>query len=208
VTYAQYEAFVQAEDGYDNPEWWAKFPEEYRPQPLTEQRTKSANNPRDTISWYQSVAFTHWLDAKYREKGWGIDGKPYQIRLATEWEWQWMAQNGAESREYAWGNGWVDLHANTNEAGLGRAIAVGMYPNGKAACEALDVVGNLWEWCLNDYQKTSVIDGYASGAPKVLRGGSFNRDQSFARSAARYALSPLVVSYRYGFRVFSFLLRL
>lgn len=69
VTYAQYQAFVEAEDGYQNKQWWLNFPEEYQPQTLNEQRTKSANNPRDSISWYQAVAFARWLDAKYRELG-------------------------------------------------------------------------------------------------------------------------------------------
>src|SRR5690606_10750793 len=66
VTYAQYQAFIKAEDGYHNTTWWQDFPDKYRPQSLDNQRTKIANAPRDTISWYQSVAFARWLDAKYR----------------------------------------------------------------------------------------------------------------------------------------------
>ena len=57
VTYAQYQAFVEADDGFDNLAWWQGMPEAYQRQKLAEQRTQLSNNPRDGISWYQSVAF-------------------------------------------------------------------------------------------------------------------------------------------------------
>ena len=112
------------------------------------------NYPRDSVSWYQAVAFSRWLDAKYREHG-VVSGSSrtgnWQIRLPTEWEWQWMAQNGTEAREYPWGKWDEHPRANTTEAGIGdRSTAVGMYPHGAAECGALDVAGNLFEWCLND----------------------------------------------------------
>jgi len=69
VTYAQYRAFVEAEDGFRDDRWWQGMPERYQKQELASQRTKNGNNPRDSVSWYQSVAFARWLDAKYRELG-------------------------------------------------------------------------------------------------------------------------------------------
>ncbi|PJF20740.1 MAG: hypothetical protein CUN56_14645 [Phototrophicales bacterium] len=136
-----------------------------------------------------------------REKGLGDEGK-WQIRLPTEQEWQWVAQNGAENREYPWGD-WDDYpRANTTEAGIGnRSTAVGMYPHGQAVCGALDMSGNLWEWCLNDYGNPEVTDGFGNGERKVLRGGAFGSSNSLARASSRAYDNPYYDGYGYGCRV-------
>jgi tetratricopeptide (TPR) repeat protein len=43
ITYAQYDAFVQASDGYNNPTWWRGMPKEYQPQKLDNHFTKAGN---------------------------------------------------------------------------------------------------------------------------------------------------------------------
>ncbi|MFZ4827189.1 MAG: SUMF1/EgtB/PvdO family nonheme iron enzyme, partial [Phototrophicaceae bacterium] len=149
VTHAQYQAFVDADDGYKNPIWWQDFLEHYRPQRLDGAWMKTANAPRDTISWYQSVAFTRWLDARLRQAK-RLPDDALQVRLPTEWEWQWAAQNGSQAWDYPWEHKWREGVANSSEAGLVRTTSVGMYPHGAATCGALDMAGNLWEWCLND----------------------------------------------------------
>lgn len=155
VTYAQYQAFVEADDGFDNLTWCQDMPEAYQRQKLAEQRTQLSNNPRDGISWYQSVAFARWMNHRLHgvemphPSGKGVlrVSDNAQVRLPTEWEWQWAAQNGTEGRTYPWGE--TDTrHTNTEESGLEQAVAVGMYPHGAAACGALDMAGNLMEWCI------------------------------------------------------------
>ncbi len=181
VTYAQYQAFVAAEDGFANLAWWQGMPTPYQRQPLQEARSKGLNHPRDSLSWYQSVAFARWMNDRLQglelphPAGQGMlqVGATAQIRLPAEWEWQWAAQNGAEARTYPWGGEPNASRANTAEAGLHQALAVGMYPQGAAACGALDMAGNLMEWCLNDKVPLTDID-VASTASKVLRGGDWS----------------------------------
>jgi formylglycine-generating enzyme required for sulfatase activity len=204
---------VDAGDGFEDERWWQGFPKEYIKQAMSRAVAQYDNYPRDSVSWYEAVAFTRWLDAKYRElglfevllpEGEGLRMRAdWQIRLPAEQEWQWLAQNGAEARKYPWGE-WDDQpRANTTEAGIGdRSTAVGMYPHGRAECGALDVAGNLWEWCLNDYNKPEIIDGYSNGERKVLRGGSFSFNQYFAAASSRRNYLPYHWNYSYfGFRV-------
>lgn len=127
------------------------MPGAYQRQPLIEQRKRLSNHPRTGLSWYQSVVFARWVN--HRLQGFELPGFAdterlrvggnAQVRLPTEWEWQWAAQNGAAARIYPWGNDKRD-YANTAESGLDQAIAVGMYPHGAAACGALDMAGK-WE---------------------------------------------------------------
>jgi formylglycine-generating enzyme required for sulfatase activity/energy-coupling factor transporter ATP-binding protein EcfA2 len=212
TTYAQFQAFINSGE-YDDPRWWESFPSEYQPQQPRNVVNGNANAPRDTVSWYQSVAFMRWMTHRCRgltlpnliapnDESW-IVGENAEIRLPTEWEWQWAAQGGREQREYPWGE-WRSGYANTTEAGINdRSTAVGMYPHGAAGCGALDMAGNLWEWCLNDHSKPSIINGYNNVESKVLRGGSFSSIQVLARSSSRYINDPVpnYASLNYGFRL-------
>ena len=206
VTYAQFQAFVEADDGFENDIWWAEMPEKYQKQGLSNQRTKIANAPRDSVTWYQSVAFARWMNNQLQ----GLElsypdgvlrvGYNAEIRLPTEWEWQWAAMAGAEARAYPWGK-WQEGYANTSEAGMNRTTAVGMYPHGGAECGALDMSGNLREWCLNDKDDPTIVDGYSNGNSKVLRGGSFNNLQYSAAASFRNAYSPVGDLNYDGFRL-------
>jgi formylglycine-generating enzyme required for sulfatase activity/energy-coupling factor transporter ATP-binding protein EcfA2 len=212
TTYAQYQAFVDAPDGYKNREWWKLFSYIDRSAELKTPSNRLPNAPRSDVSWYQSLVFANWLDAQYRQNGLfeailGLNPAEWQITLPLEWYWQWMAQNGDEKREYPWGNDWDATRANTAEAeGITRRTSsVGMYPHGDAGCGASDVAGNLWEWCLNDYmdhyERKLIMFSQGGNSSRILRGGSFDKSQVDAHAVFRNKSYPKVYNNNYGFRL-------
>ena len=66
ITNAQFQCFVD-EGGYDEPRWWHGF--EARREPPREPAWSFANHPRETVSWFDAVAFCRWLDARLRKAG-------------------------------------------------------------------------------------------------------------------------------------------
>ena len=208
VTSRQFDAFINATDGFENPDWWQDMPDEFMQQSIKTERTRAGNNPRDSVSWYQCVAFSRWLDFHLRGQEFSspitgsiIVGDGFEVRLPTEWEWQWACQNGEEKLRYPWGNVWESSLANTAEAGLGRAVAVGMYPHGVNKLGVCDLGGNLTDWCINDYEDVSNINVYNNEESKVIRGGSFYHPPSMATSLYRRRILPTNAFSNFGFRV-------
>ena len=174
VTNAQFEAFIKAEDGYNNEEWWngIKWSEE---SSLASWR--EANSPRDTVSWFEAVAFCRWLSHRTESI----------IRLPTEWEWQQAASGGDSTREYPWGK-WDASRCNSDKSGLHRTTAVGMYPRGATQQGVMDMAGNLWEWCVNIYEQPEApesprIDAW--NTQRVLHGGSWYDGPVGLRASSR-----------------------
>ena len=71
-----------------------------------------------------------------------------------------------------------------------------MYPNGATKHLVLDMIGNVWEWCLNTYNDPEApeplrIDKQDTSIDKmdtmrVLRGGSFSFNPKLLRVSYRY----------------------
>jgi Sulfatase-modifying factor enzyme 1 len=159
VTCAQYRSFLVAQDGYRQKRWWRGLAE--REAQPGEQYRQQDNHPAENVSWHDAIAFCRWLSARLG----------YEVRLPTEWEWQQAATGGDPTHEYPWGADWHSEYANTDEGGLSRTTAVGLYPQGASPIGALDISGNVWEWCLNVYdnpQRTNL----SGAARRVVRGGS------------------------------------
>ncbi|MCC6975110.1 MAG: SUMF1/EgtB/PvdO family nonheme iron enzyme [Anaerolineae bacterium] len=206
VTYGQFQLFVD-----DNPEWWQDLHKDGREQQLGgagEQRFKFWNHPRENVSWYEAVAFCRCLNAltlrpplppAAARLG---EGVKYQIRLPLETEWEKAASWDAKAKKarvYPWGDTFDPTKANTREGErIGRTTAVGIYPQGASPCGALDMSGNVWEWCLNEYSSGEVNIG--SNDLRGMRGGSWLSNADRARAACR-SFSPYFRSYDLGFRV-------
>jgi hypothetical protein len=64
VTNIQFEAFVNAADGYSEDRWWKGMddPDRDRRDPAWSE----SNHPRETVNWYEAVAFCAWLSSQTR----------------------------------------------------------------------------------------------------------------------------------------------
>ncbi len=192
ITNAQYQVFVDAAEGYRNPQWWdySREAQAWRAENKRPQDTAFAGDdrPRTNVTWYEAVAFCRWLSAQTGEG----------IMLPTEQQWQRAAQ-GDDGREYPWGNAEPNKRLCNWANNAGRTTPVTQYPDGASPYGVMDMSGNVWEWCLNEYESgITVLDGTQS---RVLRGGSWcNSSTSYLRAAYRGFRFPVNWYYYFGFR--------
>ncbi|NDJ61142.1 MAG: SUMF1/EgtB/PvdO family nonheme iron enzyme, partial [Chloroflexi bacterium] len=83
---------------------------------------------------------------------------------------------------------------------LQRTAPVDAYPQGESPVGALGMSGNVWEWCLNEYDRPENIS-LSGDNNRVLRGGSWNYDRLDARAAYRYGHFPAARYDSFGFRL-------
>src|SRR5262249_37558525 len=85
ITYRQFQALIDAEDGFRNAAWWKGLHQESKEQQQGgpgDQAFKYWNHPRERVSWYDAVAYCRWLSAKLGT----------EITLPTEQEWEKAAR--------------------------------------------------------------------------------------------------------------------
>ena len=154
--------------------------------------------PVSDVDWNDAKTYVAWLSQK--------TGKTY--RLPTESEWEYAAR-AATTSAYPWGRsvdkdrancaGCTSLpHSNAIEVGSFKPNAFGVY----------DMAGNAAEWvedCWSEGYRGAPADGSASVKPgcreRVIRGGSYNNDARYLRSAARFKYDYNVRYPSNGFRV-------
>jgi len=149
------------------------------------QFTDDPNRPVENISWEEVQEFIRRLHARE-------GGAPY--RLPTEAEWEYAARASSTTaysfgndprqlREYAWY--YENAGGQTHPVGQLKPNAWGLY----------DMHGNVWEWMQDwygPYTADAAVDpaGPSSGSARVLRGGSWDLDAGYCRSAYRRHLPP------------------
>lgn len=154
--------------------------------------------PVTDIHWNDANAYLAWLSLK--------TGRRY--RLPTESEWEYAARAGSTT-SYPWGQAVEKERANClgcTDQPRRQAVAAGQFPaNGFGL---FDMAGNAAEWvadCWSENYRSATRDGSAFTVPgcreRVLRGGSFNNDPRYLRSAARFKYEADVRFYTNGFRV-------
>jgi len=202
ITYAQFQAFVDAPDGYRYPEW-RKNPDlaDWFGKDGTRwpQRWDLANRPRENVTWPEAVAFCRWLTAQAHthpellpdasllpklEQGWSI-------RLPTEQEWV-KAARGFDDRMFPWGGQEYKVgYANVDETedktvphNLQETSPVGMYPHAASPFGVEEMSGNVWEYCLNKYNEPADLN-LAGDDWRAMRGGSWVYNSVGSSVAAR-----------------------
>jgi formylglycine-generating enzyme required for sulfatase activity len=86
----------------------------------------------------------------------------------------------------------VDWADNDADDGYQYTAPVGTYPAGASPYGVMDMAGNVWEWTADWYGESFYAEsqlenptGPGSGSTYVLRGGSWNGDAQYVRTAIR-----------------------
>jgi formylglycine-generating enzyme required for sulfatase activity len=183
TTVGRYARFLQA-SGADSPEYWNLVSLE-----------NDAELPVVGVDWDQAQAYCKWA------------GK----RLPTEAEWE-KAARGTDGRKHPWGNeGPTPQVANFGKGGTfgySKSLSkVGSYESGKSPYGVYDMIGNVWEWVADWYDK-----GYYQNAPeknpkgpekgefRVIRGGSWAKVPLVVRAAGRNRAASSSQTTSIGFR--------
>lgn len=202
VTNAQYKAFVLA-----NPEWQKERIDRRFHEGIYLKDWDGNNypdgkeeHPVTWVSWHAAMAYATWV------------GK----RLPTEAEWEYAARGGWAHQNYPWGTSIDVTRANYN-GNVGDTTAVGTYPANNYGL--YDMTGNVWEWCLDEYQGNFYRDSPRrnpiAGAtriqdmtgdfknvhtPRVLRGGSLVTEHQSVEVSTRAESPPRYADFDLGFR--------
>jgi formylglycine-generating enzyme required for sulfatase activity len=201
VTNAQFRKFMEA-DGYENQRWWTAEGWEIRqkeqwvqPRYWSYKLWNQPDHPAVGVSWFEATAFCLWLSEQLGE----------EIRLPTEQEWQRAAQ-GDDRRPYPWGQDWDALRCNNSvqpfeSKQTSSVIQYAGQDKGDSFYGVVDMVGNVWEWCLTDYE-TGRQDSRKFARYRTLRGGSWvNLTPDCFRTDYRFKNFPLDRFNNGGFRL-------
>jgi hypothetical protein len=183
VTVAQYQAFLDAPDGYTSAEWWTEL---VKPESLPPLNWTNPTDPRTDLSWYECVAFCRWCSAKL-----GI-----LIRLPTEYEWE-KAARGTDERVFPWGDDYFLGTAHFTESDYSLILdshdeptPVGVYPQTQSPYGCLDMCWNVTEWTATADERIMIV-----------RGGGIEDKPGAARTTRRLKVTPTTRLSSLGLRV-------
>ncbi len=154
------------------------------------------------VTWYDAAVYSQWAG----------------VELPTEAQWE-KAARGTDDRIWPWGNQWDSSKCNTGLS-VREITPVGSYPSGASPYGLMDMAGNVWELCMDEYDSSfyakspknnpvaggiiSFVNNNFTNVIKyrhVLRGGWQVFGSAYGRVAGRYNCGPPTNSYGdVGFR--------
>ena len=161
------------------------------------------------VSFTDAETFCRRLSGRDRT----VTSAGWEFALPTEAQWEYACRAGSPA-PYAFGAELTTQQANIKPKegpSIGRAVRVGSYPPNTWGIH--DMHGNIFEWCRDWYHASlpGGTDPDLSGSPgvrnrdgtysRVRRGGAWNDDPSWCRSAQRLRYEPGRASDHIGFRV-------
>ncbi len=191
ITNAQYRAFIEATGrptprGHQGEETWK------------DEDFNADTQPVVGVTWFDAQAFAEWIGGS----------------LPTEAQWE-RAARGTKRRIYPWGNDPPKArhHANFGRR-YNRPTPVGQFPDGNSPNGISDLAGNVWEWCLDEYNPSFYQQNSKAVRQnplnlryrdvlraRVIRGGAWDMGSAFLRSGLRSMFYPLDSTHTIGFRV-------
>ncbi len=157
--------------------------------------------PADPQADFNPVVYVNWYGA-------GEFCRFYAGSLPSEAQWEYAARGGKAGFIYAGSDnldevGWYESNS------LGRTQGVGLLKPNELGI--YDISGNVWEWCLDGYDKNfygtaeaktkNPINNRAKNYDyRVLRGGSWDYNDFVSRVAYRGDSNPDGRDYYLGFR--------
>jgi iron(II)-dependent oxidoreductase len=133
------------------------------------------------VNWYEADAYCRWA----------------KRRLPTEAEWE-LAAASPGKRRFPWGSSFPTIHQANLGAAAGGCADVGWGPAGDSVFGCRQMIGNVWEWCADDFRPYPgfVADPYKEysepwfGTHKVLRGGCWATRARLLRNTWRNFYTP------------------
>ena len=170
----------------------------YRDNP----KCNDPNQPVVGVSWKDAMAYCAWRSKK----------ENIVFSLPTEAQWE-KAARGDDKRTYPWGNDLPDKKRATTEI-TEKMPAVGMCELGRSPYGVSDLVGNVWNWCTDWYDREYYKNsdkrnplGPSKAVRKVIRGGNWvflgccSGTPAYAlRASRRNSFHPSIRKKSIGFR--------
>jgi len=157
VTNSQFKEFIDAK-GYKTESYWSeqgrkwlKANQVQAPQFWYDRQWNCPNAPAVGVCWYEADAFCRWLTKNEPED--------YEYFLPDENQWE-AAAAGFDQRKFPWGPEWQENYCNSEESGIEKTSAVGLFQKGHTPEGVADMAGNVWEWTSSDYHSEQRLSDF------------------------------------------------
>jgi formylglycine-generating enzyme required for sulfatase activity len=193
ITQAQWRQVALWQPAAGEPPWELELDPE--PSFCQSDRSEDDRRPVERVSWFDAQEFCHRLSRR--------TGRTYTLPSEAQWEY---ACRAGTTTPYAFGASLTQRQANVSTSAT---TAVGSFPANALGLH--DMHGNVWEWC-TDHWHPNYRDAPDDGRPwmdpipdplmrRLLRGGSWDVNPRYCRSACRDLNQPDDANLNVGFRV-------